>query len=458
MLIDKYEADNIFKKVPGLTMKLSPELAALDRVLDDDELFTMIRHDLAQRRPKTTTAGRHSTPVEVILRMLAVRHLFNWSYEVTEQEVSDSLVLRQFCRAYFQAVPDHTTLCKWAKLIQPETLAAFNERIIELAVAARLTRGRKLRMDGMVVETNIHHPTDSSLLADGVRVLGRTLTRARQLLGEKLDLPKQLFRNRTRSAKKAARQIAKGSRQGKAAIQTHYRHLVQVTQATVKQVQQVLTAIQDQARQDGQQLIDSFQTFLPRVEQVIDQTHRRLFENQPVPAAEKLVSIFEPHTDIIRRGKVNKPTEFGHKVWLGEVEGGFIAQYAILEGNPADDQQWQPTLDHHIQQFGHPPWQASADRGVHSADNEQAAQDLGVERVVLPKPGKKSAARRQHERQRWFWRGRRFHAGVEGRISVISRKHGLDRCRDKGENGFHRWVGWGVIANNLTMMGRAKAG
>ena len=458
MLIDKYEADNIFKKVPGLTMKLSPELAAIDQVLDDDELFTMIRHDLAQRRPKTTTAGRHSTPVEVILRMLAVRHLFNWSYEVTEQEVSDSLVLRQFCRAYFQAVPDHTTLCKWARLIQPETLAAFNERLMELAVAARLTRGRKLRMDGMVVETNIHHPTDSTLLADGVRVLGRTLTRARQLLGEKLDVPKRLFRNRTRSAKKAARQIAKGSHQGKAAIQTHYRHLVQVTQATVKQVQQVLTAIQDQARQDGQRLIDIFQTFLPRVEQVIDQTSRRIFDNESVPAAEKLVSIFEPHTDIIRRGKVNKPTEFGHKVWLGEVEGGFIAQYAILEGNPADDQQWQPTLDHHIQQFGHPPWQASADRGVHSADNEQVAQDLGVERIVLPKPGKKSAARRQHEHQRWFWRGRRFHAGVEGRISVISRKHGLDRCRDKGENGFHRWVGWGVIANNLTMMGRAKAG
>ena len=458
MLIDKYEADNIFKKVPGLTMKLSPELAAIDQVLDDDELFTMIRHDLAQRRPKTTTAGRHSTPVEVILRMLAVRHLFNWSYEVTEQEVSDSLVLRQFCRAYFQAVPDHTTLCKWARLIQPETLAAFNERLMELAVAARLTRGRKLRMDGMVVETNIHHPTDSTLLADGVRVLGRTLTRARQLLGEKLDVPKRLFRNRTRSAKKAARQIAKGSHQGKAAIQTHYRHLVQVTQATVKQVQQVLTAIQDQARQDGQRLIDIFQTFLPRVEQVIDQTSRRIFDNESVPAAEKLVSIFEPHTDIIRRGKVNKPTEFDHKVWLGEVEGGFIAQYAILEGNPADDQQWQPTLDHHIQQFGHPPWQASADRGVHSADNEQVAQDLGVERIVLPKPGKKSAARRQHEHQRWFWRGRRFHAGVEGRISVISRKHGLDRCRDKGENGFHRWVGWGVIANNLTMMGRAKAG
>lgn len=458
MLIDKYEADNIFAKVPGLTLQLSPELAVIDQVLDDDELFAMIKTDLAQRRPKTKTAGRHSTPVEVILRMLAVRHLFNWSYEGTEQTVSDSLVLRQFCRVYFQAVPDHTTLCKWARLIQPETLKAFNQRIMELAVAGKLTRGRKLRMDGMVVETNIHHPTDSSLLADGVRVLGRTLSRARQLLGDKLDLPLRLFRNRTRSAKQAARQIAKGSRQGKAAIEGHYRHLIQVAKASLQQAQQVLRAMQEQAQRTGQQLIDTFQTFLPRVQQVIDQARRRVLDNQSVPVAEKVVSLFEPHTDIIRRGKTNKPTEFGHKVWLGEVEGGFIAHYDILKGNPADDQQWQPTLARHLNQFGHPPWQASADRGVHSADNEQAAHDLGVQRIVLPKPGRKSTARRRYERQRWFWRGRRFHAGVEGRISVISRKHGLDRCRDKGEKGFHRWVGWGVIANNLTMMAKGQAG
>ena len=457
MLIDKYEADNIFEKIPSLTLKMSPELAAIDPILEDDELFAMIRHDLAQRRPQTRTSGRHSTPVEVILRMLAVRHLFAWSYEVTEQEVNDSLVLRQFCRVYFQSVPDHTTLCKWARLIQPATLVAFNKRIMELAIVSKLTRGRKLRMDGMVVETNIHHPTDSSLLADGVRVLGRTLSRVRQLMGEKLNLPRRLFRNRTRSAKKAARQIAKGSRLGKAAIRAQYRHLVQVAQATVHQAQQVLMALQGRVQHGGQRFIDILATFLPRVAQVIDQTRRRVIDNQSVPAVEKLVSLFEPHTDIIRRGKINKPTEFGHKVWLGEVEGGFIAHYRILAGNPADDQQWPPTLAQHIDLFGQPPWQASADRGVHSADNEQLADELGVKRIVLPKPGKKSSARRRHERQRWFWRGRRFHAGVEGRISVISRKHGLDRCRDKGGKGFQRWVGWGVIANNLTMIGRTQA-
>jgi IS5 family transposase len=205
MLIDKHEADNIFKRIPGLTIKMNPELTVIDNVLDDDELFCMIRDDLVQRYPKTLTAGRKSTPVEVILRMLTVKHLYDLSYEQAERQVADSLVLRQFCRVYFHTVPDHTTLCKWANQIQPKTLEAFNERIMTLATEGQLTRGRKLRMDGTVVETTIHHPTDSSLLADSVRVLGRILTRVRKVLENNTGLAKETFRNRTRSAKRAAR-------------------------------------------------------------------------------------------------------------------------------------------------------------------------------------------------------------------------------------------------------------
>ena len=455
MLIDKHEADNILKRIPGLTIKMSPELTAIDQVLDDDELFCMIRDDLGQRYPKTLTAGRKSTPVEVVLRMLAIKHLYDLSYEQTVLQVADSLVLRQFCRVYFEAGPDQSTLCRWANLIQPPTLQAFNQRIMTLAIDSELTRGRKLRMDGTVVETTIHHPTDSRLLADSVRVLGRTLTRAKTLLGAGTNLSKETFRNRQRSAKQAARQIAGLSRRGREQLKPHYQRLVQTTRATIRQAGRVLAELQDLAADEGHSLIETLQTFLPRAQQVLDQTERRVFCGEKVPPAEKLVSIFEPHTAIIRRGKVNKDTEFGHKVWLGEVEGGFIAQYEVLDGNPNDESQWQPTLEKHMQLFGRPPRQASADRGVHSADNETYAAELGVKRIILPKPGRKSERRRQHERQRWFWRGRRFHAGVEGRISVIKRKHGLDRCRNHGQDGFERWVGWGVIVNNLTAMGKA---
>ena len=208
MLIDKHEADNILNRIPGLIIKMSPELAAIDQVLDDDGLFNMIRNDLAQRHPRTLTAGRKSTPVEVILRMLAIKHLYDLSYEQTEYQVADSLVLRQFCRVYLQAVPDQSTLFRWANLIQPETLQAFNGRILNLAIDSKLTRGRKFRTDGTVVETTIHYPTDSRLLADSVRVLGRTLTRTKALLGSRTELTKETFRNRTRSAKRAARKIA----------------------------------------------------------------------------------------------------------------------------------------------------------------------------------------------------------------------------------------------------------
>lgn len=457
MLIDKHEKDNILNRIPGLTLKLHPELAAIDRVLDDEELFRMIYDDLSERYPKTLTAGRHSTPAEVILRMLAVRHVYNLSYEQTEMQVTDSLILRQFCRVYFHATPDHTTLCKWAAQIQPETLQAFNERVLAIAVGKKLTRGRKLRTDGMVVETNIHHPTDSRLLADSVRVIGRTLSRARGILKETTQLGQQVFRNRTRSARRAARQIAHLSRRGRQHTRSTYRHLVGITRATMRQAEQVLEELKEQVQTEGQALIQTLETFLPRAQQVVDQTVRRVFDGEQVPASEKIVSIFEPHTAIIRRGKANKETEFGHKVWLGEVEGGLISQYCVLDGNPPDDAQWEPTLDKHVEQFGHPPWQASADRGVHSLHNEAQAENLGVQRIILPKPGHRSTDRQAHERQRWFRRGRRFHAGIEGRISVISRKHGLDRCRDKGKTGFDRWVAWGVIANNLTIMGRRLA-
>jgi IS5 family transposase len=430
-------------------------LAQVDGILDDEAIYQMIKHDLAQRYPKTMQTGRPSTPVEVLLRMLVVKRLYGWSYAKTERHVKDSLVLRRFCRVYFEQGPDEKTLLRWANLIEPETLVALNARVTTIATELKVTSGRKLRTDGTVVETNIHHPTDSSLLADGVRVLSRTLKRAQQVLQATTELSKETFRDRTRSAKRAARNIDRRARRGKAAVKKTYRRLVDTTQASVRQARQVLAALKQVGDQAAEHLCETLETFIPRVEQVIRQTTRRIFQEEQVPAAEKLVSIFESHSAIIKRGKANHDTEFGHKIWLDEVEGGLISGYRILEGNAADSEQWQPSLDHHCQQFARPPDQASADRGVYSEPNEAYATTLGVKRVILPQPGAKSQARRDHERQRWFKRGRRWHAGVEGRISVVKRKHGLGRCLDHGQEGFARWVGWGVIANNLTVIGRA---
>jgi len=461
MLQDRYETDKIFESILKLTNEMDPILVEIDRLLDDEELYQLIRADLARRYPQTEVTGRNSTPVEVILRMLAVKRLYALSYERTEYQVRDSLVLRQFCRVYLQDVPDDTTLIRWAGLIQPETLKQFNSRLTELACQLKVTRGRKLRTDGTVVESNIHPPSDSSLLADSVRVLGRALVRSRQVLGEQTDLGQKVFHNRIRSARRLARQIGEAMRrrseQAKTAGKTAYRKLIRVAEATIKQAQQVLPVLQKQVTDQGKKLAQMLSTFIPRAQQVVIQTVRRVLQQEKVPASEKIVSIFEAHTDIIRRNKAHKPTEYGHKIWLDEVDGGIVTRWDVLEGNPNDNRQWLPSLDHHIKRFGKAPWQASADRGVHSPYNEYQAQQLGVQRVILPKPGRRSQARLRHERQVWFKRGRKWHNGVEGRLSVLKRCHELNRCRDHGQDGFEKWVGWGVIAANLRTIGRKIA-
>jgi IS5 family transposase len=456
MLVEKYEPVNLFTLVP---LERDAVLDQLDRLLDDDILFGAVKADLAQRRPQTLTRGRHSTPVEVVLRLLVVKHLYNWSYEQTEAFVADSITLRQFCRVYLKPVPDDTTLIKWANLIQPQTLERLLAHIVELARQSKVTRGRKLRTDGTVVETNIHHPTDSSLLADGVRVLSRALGRARDVLQvaatNTVPVAKAVFRNRTRSARNAAREIARQAQKAGECTQRTYRKLLRITRASVRQTREVIDVLKETVTEEAAAIVQQMEHWLPLVEQVIDQTTRRVLQGEQVAAADKIVSLFEPHTDIIRRGKPQHPTEFGHKVWLDEVDGGIVSSYRVLDGNPNDQTQWRPSLARHQELFDRPPDQMSGDRGMYSADNEAAAEGAGVRRVILPQRGYRSAKRQQHERQRWFRRGRRYHSGIEGRISVLKRRHGLTRCRYHGRKGFDRWVGWSIVAHNLLVIGSA---
>ena len=387
------------------------------------------------------------------MRSLIVKHLYNWSYEQTEQWVADSLVLRQFCRVYAEKVPDDTTLIRWARVIRPETLHRLLDQISERARQLRLTRGRKLRIDGTVVETNIHYPVDSTLLADGVRVLTRTIGRAKQLIGTAGAHARSRFRDRSRSVRRVTKQLIDAARRRGAdaqqQLQDGYRQLLSLTQQVVEQAMQVQHLLQEQADAAAQRLQQTLQTFIPRVQQVIGQTKRRVIDGEPVPAREKLASLFEPHTAIIRKGKAGKPTEFGRCVWLDEVEGGIITRYAVVEGNPDDATQLAPSLDHHIEQFGHPPDLLAGDGKLATPRNEQLAKQRQVRQVVLPRPGRKTAARLAHERQRWFRKGRNWRAGIEGRISGLKRAQGLERCRYHGDAGMERWVGLGVIAHDL---------
>jgi IS5 family transposase len=459
MLRDRYEPLNLFALVPTLGMTMEPVLARLDAVLDDDAIFQAVKADLARRRPRTRIDGRPSTPVEVVLRMLVVKHLFGWSYEQTEQWVADSLVLRQFCRVYAERVPDDTTLIRWANLIQPATLHTLLDHIVGLAQQLRVTRGRKLRLDGTVVETNIHHPTDSTLLNDGVRVLSRTLAKAKQALQGTADLAHDACQDRTRSAKRQMKRITEAARQrgeqAEQALQGAYRRLLAITETVRDQARQVGAALREQATDRARRVAATVDHYLPLVERVIAQTTRRVFHGEAVPASEKIVSLFEPHTAIIRKGKPGRATEFGRVLWLDEVDGGIISRYELLAGNPPEPEQLPRSLDHHRAVFQHPPRLLAGDRGVHSPANERYAAAQGVQQVVLPKPGAKSAKRIAHEQQRWFRRGHDWRSGIEGRISGLKRRHKLDRCRNHGDDGMERWVGWGLIAHDLRVIAAA---
>ncbi len=458
MLRDRYEPVQLFELVPALELRFEPELAELDRLLEDDQLFQQVKADLSRRRPRTLETGRPSTPVEVILRLLVVQHLYGWSYEQVEHFVNDSLVLRQFCRLGLAPVPHFTTLLRWANLLQPATLHRLLDRVTQLAQSLKVTRGRKLRIDSTVVETTIHYPSDSGLLADGVRVLSRLVRRAGDLLARGTE---PLFRDRTRSAKRLARRIHTSAAQARASGEAErtalYRQLLRVAQASLSQATQVQDRLGALARDAAVRLRAELAHYQSLVQQVCAQAQRRVLHGEAVPATEKLVSLFEPHTAVIRRGKLPLPTEFGAKVLLDEVDGGVVSRYAILDGNPPDAPQLPVSLDHHQVQFGHPPHTAAADRAFSTADNERYAAQAGVRCVAIPKPGKCSAQRRAWEQRPAFRRAARFRAGIEGRISVLKRSFGLRRCRYHGTAGMERWVGLGLLAHNLRQISRCLA-
>jgi IS5 family transposase len=461
MLRDRYEPMDLFAFVPKLSLAMDPVLTELDRLLEDDVVFQRVRADLAKRYPQTLTRGRPSTPVEVILRMHTVKHLYGWSYEETEHWVNDSLVLRQFCRLYLESVPDDTVLMRWAHLIGEGTLTQLNDRVVELARALKVTRGRKLRVDSTAVETNMHHPTDSRLVGDAVRVVSRLLRRAKKVMGEAADLGQEDFRTRTRSVRRLTQQIHRiARRKGEQAaeeMKEAYAKLIQVGKASQAQAQKVYAVLREQVEDTAQHLGEQFEHFLPLVEQTIQQAKRRVIDGEVVPATKKLLSLFEPHTQIIVRHKAGKPVEFGRKVFLDEVEGGIISRYEILKEVDPDYEHVAASLQGHQQRFGRAPDLLAGDRGCYSPRNEELARKAGVKHIVLPKTGRLSPERQRHERQRWFRRGMRFRSGSEGRISVLKRSYGLDCCLNHGEEGFGRWVGWGILTANLARISRTLA-
>jgi IS5 family transposase len=462
MIVDRYDPINLFEMVPKLKLEFEPELAQLDELLDDDELFKLVKADLVKRYPNSGKLGRHSTPVEVILRMLVVKRLYGFSYEQTERFVCDSIVLRQFCRLYLESAPDDTTLIRWANTVGAETIEALNDRAVELARSLKVTRARKLRVDSTVVETNVHHPTDSRLLSDGVRVVSRLLRRAKKALDEDATrLGKEAFRTRNRSVRRLTKKLHRMAlRKGEKAaeeLQEAYRKLVRITRSSCAQAKLVSRALRDRTDSHSRRLADHLEHFLPLLERGIDQAVRRVLEGEQVPAKDKVLSLFEPHTMIITRRKVGKPREFGRKVLLDEVDGGIISRYEVLSEAGREHPHLPESIEGHRERFGRAPDLLTGDRGLYSKEGEEAAKKAGIRRVALPQSGRPTKKRKEYEEQRWFKRAFAFRAGIEGRISVLRRGYALERCLYHGEEGMGRWVGWGILVHNLAKISKKQA-
>jgi len=428
--------------LPDADKLWDPTLKRIDEVLEDDVLVDRVAEALGQRYPQSRRRGRLGTPAAVVLRMLVLKHLHDWSFEECEREVRGHLVYRAFCRIDGERVPDAKTLIRLAQLLDDTVLKDVLARLVTLGRQRRVIRGRRLRVDTTVVETNMRYPTDAGLLADGVRVLTRTLRRLGETVRERSrSVARRVFEIAQRSRTASPRVSAPVRERSKARMKVLYQGLLRITRAVVRHAETV--GVSARGRRAGAQLPETIEL----VRRVLAQTRARILGGDTHYPG-KVVSLFEPHTEIIRKGKLARPTEFGRRVKIQEAEAQFITDYAVCEPGERDRALWGPAVERHLTLFGRPPRLAVADGGFASRRNERAAQDLGVRHVVLPWQPRARRARLARAALRW-------RTGSEGRISVLKRCHGLRRCRYRGEGGMQRWVGLGVIVNDLLVLGRA---
>jgi IS5 family transposase len=384
--------------------------------------------------------------------------------EETEREVRAHVVYRQFRRIGAEKVPDAKTLGRLVPALGPEVVQQIHRRVVGVAQEKKVVRGRKLRVDTTVVETNIHYPTDSSLLEDGARVLRRTMKKIREVTGK----AGTRLRDRMRTIGHRAMEMARTSRSKgprvEEKMQQGYRRLLTATRQVVNQAKRFREEIVSGVKRarDRQQkaqlrtLREDLERMLPRVQQVIRQAKARVLGGD-VHGPGKLVSVFEPSTEVIRRGKASQPTEFGKMIKIQEAENPMVTDYEVFEQRPSDSDLLVPAVEKHQRQLGRVPRWVAGDAGFYSACNERKLGEMGVKQVSVPNRSTKSPERRRHEKRRSFRRGQKWRTGSEGRISVLKRRHGLNRCRYRSEAGLQRWVGLGVIADNLINLGRFLA-
>ncbi|MEM7585805.1 MAG: ISNCY family transposase [Acidobacteriota bacterium] len=433
---------------PWLELDHAKELQALSRLLDrHPKIAERVLQDLTHEGCQAT--GAHGASADLIFRALLLKQMHSWSYEELHFHLSDSQTYRAFCQIPLaQKAPGRSTLAAAIKKIQPQTLEAIHHLLLREAYRLEIETGQLTRVDCTVVRTLMHEPSDSQLLWDCIRVLGRGVKRARALL----PAGSFKFSSRNKRAKRRCREIATARR--KAARLAPYRDLVKVAEEVEGKAREAVQLLEklSQKPETTQRLLREIEHYAALTRRVVDQTRRRVFQGESVPAQEKVVSIFEEHSDIIR--KDFKDTYYGHKICLNVGKTSMVLDCQILRGNPADAKLALKAIERQQEILGQAPRQAVFDGAFASKANLEAIKDRGSQDVVFTKGRTLKVS--DMAKSLWVYRKlRRFRAGVEGVISYLKRTFGLHRCTWRSWPSFQSYVWSSILASNLLIMARA---
>lgn len=422
-------------------------LQAISQWLDGQRpLVSLVAGDL--RRQGVRETGRRGLPAETVLRCALLKQQRQLSYEELAFHLEDSASFRAFARLPLRWSPKKSVLHHTISALRPQTWEAVNQALLVSAQQEKLESGATVRIDSTVSAALMHQPSDSTLLWDAVRVMTRLLRRA----GRLPEAPAIRWRDRRRLAKKRARAIDYS--RGKAKKRVLYRELIAAVQAPRAELQTVAEELPETVGMAAERWRAGVNHYLPLIARIIDQSERRVLNGEAVPAGEKLVSLFEPHADIIVKG--GREVQYGHKLNLVTGKSGLILDVVVEAGNPADAERFLPMLDRQIARRGAPPRQTAADGGYASRDNLKQAKARGVQDVAFHK--KCGIAVADMVKSQWVYRRlRNFRAGIEANISVFKRAYGGARCVWRGLDHFKAYIWSAVVAHNLMLFARLKS-
>lgn len=428
--------------IPEAVWSLPEELAKVDALLDD-EIFMepfIERHQ--------TRRGRPTKAIETFLRLMYLKRRYNLGYETLIQEVGDSITWRRFCRiAIDEPMMDPTTLIKARKRYGEEWVEQLNEILLQKLNEDQVLKHRKFRTDTTVVESDVHHPTDATLLQDGVKVITRFVKKIRKVASHAAEG----FEDRTKEVKHHILSIAKllrrRTQQSWEDLNAITDQVATVTEDICNQASVVIEKTKDKGKHSVNTMKEQLDEAITLTRKLVDQAKQVVSGDRRIP--DRIISFFEPEARPIKKGKLSKTAEYGYKARIDETESGFVTGYELYKGNPSDDEMLVPAVEQHQELFESVPNAVATDRGFGSKKNEIDLQELGIARISTPFRGKKSKKRAELEKQLWYKDLQRYRAAGEAKISLLKRKYGLGRSRYRGFAGSKTWVGLGIWVHNL---------